>query len=385
MLAVFLSNKLISTDAVVPLMLSVKRASPGLKIRFYSFHEPTCRDVQTNIVLWDALTHVGEFVCLGCSNRGLGRLAHRVRVVWHLFILFLWGLAGRLRLLHFKQLNEGAPSWLARLFDRKTVFMESNCWGYHKLMIEQIGNIGQKRVVSAKPGRGSTLVGFSHDWPELAHPQNATKTKLVVPSTHLATAWQDFVQDRADDYIKTDFARAGLPYEGRYLVFILGYFGKFRFFDTDQTMLDLFRETLDVLNEHASAIPVLIKPHVITDMDVVHAELAKRPNIKAVISNLHPAVLSTRAVAFIANYYSTTFADAHSFQVPTIEYTGYNRAALELTKGGSMRPELVTHFVNSNRQRFVTALDETISRPGVAIRPAARDEELEPVVRLLAS
>lgn len=391
MIAVFLNNKLITADTILPLMIAVRRRRPRGHIRYYCFDRSTAADIRNNTVLHDALAETGRLCCLGRPPGGgaLRLLGHRLRVLRHLAGLMLWaGLPGTV-FVHFKALNMGPFRLLARLRPRSTVFVEANCWGYHPVMMEKVGNIGRPPRRLPTPGAGGVVVGFAESWPELTRPESAGKRRLVVPSTHLARDWLEWIRARADSYLAADLTAAGHPADAPYLVYILAYFGPLGFLREPDSMETLFNETMDALAQVSQHIPVLLKPHAITDRATLDRAIAARAGARFAITHLHPAVLATRAVAFVGNYYSTTFGDAAAFRVPTIEYTDYSDETLAVTDGGSMRAEFVTHFLRRDPQdpealaRLLAHLAAT--EPGRHYPAPAADEDLGPVLRLLAA
>jgi hypothetical protein len=123
MIAIFLNNKLITTDTVVPMTLAVKRIVPKRRIRFYVFDEDTYRSIRENTVLWDAINRVGSLVCFTRSGKGLGRKLYLLRIMMLLAPLAVRCALGKARLVHFKALNGGPLSILSQLNERRTLIM----------------------------------------------------------------------------------------------------------------------------------------------------------------------------------------------------------------------------------------------------------------------
>ncbi len=391
MIAVFLNNKLITADTILPLMVSVGRRAPGRRIRYYCFDRATEAEIKRNTVLHDAAVETGRIVCLG-RPAGAGPLRifiHRLGVLWHLAGLFLQALRPRTVFIHFKALNFQPFRLLAKLRPRATLFVEANCWGYHPVMMEKVGNLGRPPRRLPPPGAGGVIVGFAKDWPELTREESAGKQRLVVPSTHLNRDWLDWVRSRADRYLAADLTAAGHPTDAPILVYILSYFGELGFLRSPDSMLTLFDETMDALAEVSDRAVILLKPHAITDRAVVDAAIAARPQARFAVTNLHPAVLATRAAAFVGNYYSTTFGDATAFGVPTVEYTDYSDETLAVTEGGSMRGEFVRHFLLRNADD-PTEIHRLLSKlvdvdRGERVPTPADEDRLRPMLELLAA
>ena len=360
MIVVFLSNKLITCDTILPVMMEVHRASGGRPIRFYCFEAKTYEAIRRNVVLSDAIDSIGTLELLGRRRKGgLTWLTHRVRMTLVLVPLAVRALAGRVTFIHFKALNEWPLRLLYLVNRRRTFFFEGDSSGWSELMMQGIDNIKRERKRDQSRPAAGGIVGFRTEWPVFQNPALRRLPRYVFGTTHNRMAWLDFVRSRADRYIARDFANVGLAESDEILVYILGYFGPMDFMRTPNSLLRLFRETLDILAEAGCGLPIFIKPHIITDLHVVQREVEGYPQCPIVITHLHPSVLATRAKFFVANYYSTTFATARQMNAPTVEYTDYSDAALEVTGNASMRSEYVSHFINGDRKalrRIVLAL-----------------------------
>ena len=120
----------------------------------------------------------------------------------------------------------------------------------------------------------------------------------------------------------------------------------------------LFHKTIESLSVLDSKIPVLLKPHTYTEIDTVTSAISDDSNFH--ITYLHPSILCTIAKVFIGNNFSNTFADAHSFGVPTIEYSHYDKETIKRTKGHSIDEQFVTYFNNNNNKKFVQTIEHVV-------------------------
>ena len=186
----------------------------------------------------------------------------------------------------------------------------------------------------------------------MSGPQPCVLHPIFHPPVFRTKAWTDFVEAHSDGYLNQDFDRAGVAPKSEILTFMLGYFGKLDFLISESIQLELFHKTIETLLEVGEGRPIFLKPHVITNREVLKDALMRYRGKSIIVSYLHPAVLASRSRLFVASYYSTTLSIAKGMGVPTIEFSGYTDKALALTKDGSMRPELVDHFVNLDRTAF---------------------------------
>jgi SAM-dependent methyltransferase len=388
MVVVFLGKKLITTDTVVPLMLALRQKAKSKTIRFYCFDQETFDAIKKNVVLWDAVALAGEIHCVADTRRGFGRAIRRLRMIGLLAQLAMLAFTRRVYFVHFRALNEWPFAVLAHINSSRTIFMEGNCWSHHDKVINHVDNIGRQRKAANRASIGLYVAGFSENWPVFSEPANVNKRKLVMPSSHLSSAWLQFITERADTYIGQSLGEMSLQSRRPLIVFILGYFGKLDFLASPDSMKTLFHETLDCLAEFSEDALIVLKPHAITDAVELQNAIQSWRGSEILVSYLHPAVLATRAAVFVANHYSTTFGDAVSFGVPTVEYTEYSPATLAVTGKDSMRPELVSHFIQRDPSQFKATIAAILAHReggGSARAPESQDEGLRPALELLAS
>lgn len=365
MLAVFVNNKLISCDTILPLVLEVaQRCGPRAKIRFFTTDVATHDAIRGNVVLRDAIESVGRIDLIGRrKNPRQNFVLHRFRIGLLLLPLIARALAGRAVFMHFRQLSEPPLRALSWFNPQGTYFCESDSWGETELMLRVSEVDGPRRQRQTGGPRHGALLAFQPHWSWLHDPSSARLHRYVFGPTRVRRAWLDFVRKRADSYFAEAFVESGIPECAEIGAFMLGYFGSLNFMRSPDSVLSLFRETLDVYAEVAPDLPLFLKPHVFTDMDVVRREVARRPQLRVVITNLHPTVLAMRAKLFVANYYSTTLADAFSLNVPTVEYSEYSDSVLAISERGSMRPEYVSHFVQRDPSALRRILVDCLHRP----------------------
>lgn len=368
MIAVFISNKLVSADTILPLLFELARRHKGCEICFYTSHRPTYDAILRNRVLHDGISEIGSIRFIGASGRSLwARFVARFLFLLRIVGFFALALRGKLTVIHFGVLNRW-PFRLLYLINRRRTFYFQQVAVGHSATESRIDNLVAQRRDAAGSLAAHTVVAFQESW----HPpvDGEPAVRLTHGPTQNLRHWMLFVERRSASYFAEEFAAAGLCDADEVLVFMLGYFGKLPFLARENSMAALLHETIAALLEAGGGRPILIKPHVITDEAFLRRELSRYAGAPVLVTNLHPAVLARRARLFIANYYSTTLYTGRLLGVPTIEYTDYNEAALAVTDGGSMRPEAVTHFVNRDqaalRRAISLCIDAPIQRSGTA-------------------
>ena len=154
---------------------------------------------------------------------------------------------------------------------------------------------------------------------------------------------------------------------------MLGYFGELKYLSNKDSVANALEDTIKVLSRCIKNEVIILKPHVITDVEIVENILKKYKNIKYIITNLHPMVLASKTKFAIANYYSTTLSDFKSLGVKTIEYTDYCDKALVLTNNGSLRPDKVDYFINKNTDKLEEIIKILLKKPANK-KPEVKEE-----------
>ncbi len=363
-LAIFLNNKLISCDTILPVAMEV-HARTGRQVLFFTTDKWTFDAIRENVVLWHAIHRIGRLILLGNkSGTRLSGWVAKSKGIALLAFLALKARFGRVSILHFRALHKPPFNLLARIAPDAVFFCESDSYGESELM-RRIVEVGAPRSRDEQPPCSGTLLAFSSGWTWLSNPAAAHLPRAVFGQTRTRKIWLDYVRTVADQFHAEAFAKAGVPDADETIVFMLGYLGALPYMRHEDSTRTLLAETLDVLAELAGGRTIMLKPHLITDMHVVAAEVARlnARGVRTVVANLHPSVLAVRARLFIANYYSTTLADAWHMGVPTIEYTDYSDAALAVTGGGSMNPAYVAHFICRDRDRLTGTVRAVLAAP----------------------
>lgn len=388
-LYIFLNNKLIACDTIVPLIKEVCDTQPDLVAEFVTFDRRTWQAVVDNVVLADAIKTVGRLRMLGRQRKAfVYGLVARLRLLPWLLKLVVEAARGKAQFLHFKELNSWPFKLLAILFPGRTIFSQSTAIGYHPLEKKVSEIILTRRYSTAAPA-GQHILAFDPHWDVLEDERVKTRSIHWVSPPFTRRHWQDYLRSRGQDYFVEAFRAAGLEASETIIAYMLCWMGPNNQTREPDQYPKLFDETLGILAEVCPGIPVFVKPHPADAGNVaafaqLQAIAQRHPTLKLVFTHLHPAVLSIRAKFFIANTYSSTFAIPRHFGLPTIEYTDYAEAVLKETGGGSARPDMVTHFINHDAVRLRGVMTALLAAPAEA-KGAENHEVLPESVRLLFS
>ena len=353
-----------SIDTVIPILVEIKEKF-NISSVIVVFDELAHKGIKENVVINDAINYVGRefYVSRGSKNK----ITRKINIIVSLFILFLKFIQG-CKILHFGALDEKPLKIIGVLFKKNTYLLQSDSF---KHTYEKYNNvIGQKNKKYTTPV-GDNIVAFSDTMPQLKiHGINSKKIYHVGP-TRTRKAWIDFSKRHSSYYFSEYHHDVALS--NGCIVLTLGFFGRNKKEDGDFGFVSrsLFYETIDMLSD--IDIPVLLKPHVFTDMEIVRNAISGKTGFY--ITYLHPTVLSLKAKAFICNGYSTTMADAHSLGVTTIEYTDYPKNVLLATNHKSFGYQYIDYFINEDNKAFNETIKHVLSNKDVVNNYPGHDRD----------
>ncbi len=365
-IVVFLNNKLITCDTIVPLMIELAAKRPSLAVEFAVFEENTHDVIQRNTVLLGAINSVGRLVFRGrriSARQSLLQLTiHRVRSILWLLGLLVRALAGWVSLVHFKSLNQWPLRAVGMLASQHTFFFEPSAIGYAPLE-KRASELMKMRKYDNRRPVGKYLVGFSKYWPPFTDVRLKNTIKKRLPPPFTSRYWIKYLDERRLGDLASCFEAAGIPKSESLVLYILAWMGPTGLLRERDLFPKLYEETLQVLAETCPQLPIFIKPHPAMRADerrwVMERALSYQ-GLQVVVTDLHPMLLAQSAKFAIGNCYSTAFSSIHYLGVPTIEYTNYSERILQETNGGSMRPEYVTQFISRNPNELRLAVHKYV-------------------------
>ena len=171
--------------------------------------------------------------------------------------------------------------------------------------------------------------------------------QFYISPTKLWPAWREFICRVGEPQWMNECERLGLQPNEKVIVFLLGTLDAIPFMNIGEKTLDnILRKTLETIKKSAPETTILLKPHAITQISRLEFVLKQLDSRNIHVSYLHPQIIAKHASLAVCNYYSTALIDLWYGGVETVEYTRYGEAALKMTKGGSIRPYYVDHFID---------------------------------------
>ena len=351
---ILLNNKLGSCDTVVPFILSLKNMNKNLNVTYSIFDKKSFNDIKKNEFLYRALYDSGKLYCRGStgSDNYFIKFILKIKTFLFLISIFFKLVTGNTKIIHFGIFSYYQFRFLGRIFPKKIFFMEHLCWYQHE-NVEILNNILFKRSTRKKDELfkiSKNIIYFNKSYLFNQNTDNSNLIFMENPRTY--DTWVNYVLKLGVPKAKSDLKSLGYDYEKGYFLYILGYIGKSNHMQDENTLERLIPDTLRLLSENAKDTPILIKPHAITDLDILNKIIKKHGKNNVHITYLHPSVLSINAKLVISNYYSNTQADANFFGATTVEYSHYSEYALKATKGMAESPDYIDYFINNDPKKF---------------------------------
>jgi hypothetical protein len=347
-IVVFVKNKLISTDTVLPILIEAKEKF-NISSIVVVFDKIAHDGIKKNIVINDAINYVGRE--LYASKGATNKIIRKINILISFFGLFLKFIRG-CKIFHFGLLDEEPFRVIGVLFRKNIYLLQSDSF---KHTYDQYNHIvGQKDKEQIMPV-GDNIVAFNNAMGQLYMPGISSKNLYHFGPTRTRKTWIDFSKKHSKYYFSKYHYNVDLS--NGCIVLIVSFFGKVEMMNNpESTILDFFHQTVDVLSD--ISIPVFIKPHVFSDMKIVNDAIHGKKGFY--ITYLHPTILALKARAFICNSYSTIMADVRSLGVTTIEYTDYKKEILIATNNKSIGYQYVDYFINNNRRVFSKTVERVL-------------------------
>ena len=355
---IFLSNKLLSLDTILPIILNFNKEKK-LKVIFYVFNLETFNAIKKNIILYQAISDTGKLMTLGKYTKNTPSGLRKLSILTSLIKLIITAQFYKKIFIHFKAL-EYYPLRLLFLFNRKNcILMEPNCWGHTK-SIDAAYNIDANRNLDALNEPRYTaytyLATFSDDWAQVNffnYQLNNKKKIFYLPPTRADKNWIKYCKKISLELKNKNNSIKKIYNNKKSILFLLGPLGKIISLDNKTNGEHLFVKTIKAIKKVPNSF-IVIKPHVNSDVQKAK-KILKQLNFKSyAISYLHVSVLANYCKFAISNYMSLALIDAWVVGIPCIEYTKYHPMLLKVTHNKSLYPEFIDYFLENKPYSSLT-------------------------------
>jgi hypothetical protein len=337
-----------SIDTVLPILIELKEKLNVSSLVIVN-DELAYKGINENVVIKEALNYVGTVRYVGFKYRF--NIATKI-----LKLLFLADVIVRIifgsKVIHFGLLDTVKVKRFSGLFKKNIFLFQSDSYKHSYSDYDDVVN--HKPILNVPIG--NNIVAFSDNMPELELIDEHKALYKLLPS-RISCTWRRYVKSKSSEYFER--FHSNIDFSNGCIVVILSFFGEMSEMRLKNSAEILYKNTIEALDRVSHNIPVLIKPHVFTDMNIVYKYIKNKK--KYSITYLHPSMLCTKSSLFICNTYSTTMADARSMGVTTIEYSDYSKEILLSTCNKSIGYEYIDHFVNNNQLEFEKKVENILS------------------------
>ena len=191
-IVVFLGDKLISIDTILPIILAVKNHNESITIKFYTLQSEALKEIKKNLVLYEAINKIGTIWNLGLiADNNANKSLLKVLRLLHIITIFSSSIFCNIKVIHFGFFEN---SYLKIFYNLKFInfyFFEKNCWGYNQIM-RKFQILKRDRKENNLVSNNNFLVSFSENWPKVKK-NNKLKNLIITPS-RLWPDWQNFIK-----------------------------------------------------------------------------------------------------------------------------------------------------------------------------------------------
>ena len=332
---VFLKNKLIGIDSVIPLCLQLNREC-NCSFTFVLFHGETFDAiVNDNTVLIDAINSVGTIVNLS-SARYKYKFLSKIYAISYL-IKTIYGVNySKNYLMHFGALHEKPLNKIANYYKLKRVILcEPTSYGpwittgniFNNRETQDVFN--NSELYKSPVLNAGVLIGYDKLWNYFKHTKAIDTHQIIFDNARNGSAWVDFIKKRSSDYIDNELNDNNLPSHNKIIIVFIGRLQ----LDKTGNFIDSFVKMINEIAKNVgNKIPVFIKPHIFSDLDFLEECILKGIagyNMTYILTKLHPSVLSSRAVMAFFVGASTVINEIANLKVPIVQCLyGFDEAGI---------------------------------------------------------
>ena len=365
---VFLNDKLISADIIIPLLFDIKSKHKSANIKFYipSYKGNGMEALKRNVVLYDSMCKLGEYIVYGRkSSSKFLKVFHRIWLVTFIVKILLALVLQKSYVFHFGAIDK-YPLRVFYLFNKNRTFFFSQWPFQYPENLFLVNNHYKKRKENFVVPAASKYISYvdNNTQPDKNRFIGVENT-IIKCNPHKSTPWLEYLMANNSKWMNL----YNLDFEpNKYITYTLRHFNsEAALTNPDSDLAYLLNETLSIIDDSFSSKTILLKPHSFTDIEHLKDILKNFKNNNYIIVELHPLLLSFISKVFVSNFFSILYNDASIFNTPVIEYTRYSEEALGITDGESIYPEYTTYFINNDRELFTKVLKDIVVSNNVSI------------------
>ncbi|OUU62650.1 MAG: hypothetical protein CBC22_03935 [Alphaproteobacteria bacterium TMED62] len=345
----FLNNKILTLDTVIPLIFDFKKENRNIEVIFYCFNKSTLDEINKNLFLLKLINNVGVLKILPSSSTI--KIIRIFNIFFNLMFLLITSIFIKNTYIHFKAL-ELFPFNVLYFTNKKNCFyIDPNPWGYIK-NLEKSDDIffKNKRFKDERPQKEikytKNIITFSKESPFVERMKKKKKKIFFLNFPRADKEWLKYCYKESQFFIKKNFSIKKIKDNKKLVLYLIGHFGAISGFDKNTNGKILFIKTIIQLKK-INDVFIIFKPHPNANVKEIKRILKNLDFINYKISYMHTAVLASFCKYTISNYFSFALPDAWFANSITIEITKYDKEILSFTKNNSVGEEFVNYFIDS--------------------------------------
>ena len=305
---IFLNNKLVTLDTVLPLLVLLRKNNKNTNFIFYVFNNSTYNEIVKNIFLNKIIKSLGELRVFGNFFNTSFKVNRKFKIFFHIFVLIIKIIKDKSIFIHFKAL-EFFPFNILFLFNAKKCFyMEPNTWGY-SVNLEKSYNIEYDRPLNFKKeitfNNYSYLISFSLNSPMVERAKKNNKSIFFLNPTRSNPLWLKMCKNEAASFLSSNFKFKNLEKKKNLILYLVGTFDRVSGLSKNSNGEILFIDTIKEIKKLKN-VHIIFKPHPAANVNLINACLNNLNFKNYDFSYMHTSVLSYFCKFTISNYFNCT-------------------------------------------------------------------------------
>ena len=367
MFFIFLNDKLVSVDTILPFLMELKNRRPNLKFHFFcAGSRKTLDSINNNIVLKNVINDLGKISYIGELKIPLlgkfsenlivkGKLAKLVNIALTLLCMIF----RNAKVIHFKFFDNPKLSWLTHLAPKRFFYFQQNCWGSTPL-VDAADNMARERKVEIVAKSKGVYISFDGYWPKFVDSKKYGLPRFHIKSTRLLPIWMAALDQYSYFFHQNDMSKVGVENDGKSFAILVSNLTQSTISYSLESPLLYFKETLKILWSEFPHRAVFVKRHPITDIDALTNAVKESGHKRVFFTEMHSGVLGRICCVTICNSFSYAIPDAWHAGSRTMEFGKYSDAVRSLTKNNSIRPEFLDSYVYCDKTLFKSELKRLV-------------------------
>ena len=229
--------------------------------------------------------------------------------------------------MHFGALHEKPLNRISSFYKlKRTILCEGVSYGPHSVKKNIFNNretqsvFNKSKMCKKTALKAGILIGYDKLWNYFKHREAVKSHKIVFNDSRNASAWVDFIESKASNYIDRELDENNIDQKDRHIIIV--FIGRLQLDKTGQFIESFIQMISEIAKNVGDEYPVFIKPHIFADLEFIMNCISKGVGggkINYIFTKLHPSVLASRAAIsfFIDN--STVINEISNLNVPIIQ------------------------------------------------------------------